>query len=102
MHPHNPSGWMIISFDIHSFLLKSDCIGSAFNATGTMQCPNCRAVENGVWRLFGSCIHETDRSTDDSDDDDDVDPVEMVIARAYVIYIIYLPVLHVFLSFHKF
>lgn len=31
----------------HHFHL--DCIGSAFNAKGTMQCPNCRQVENGQW-----------------------------------------------------
>jgi len=27
----------------------ADCIGSAFNAKGMMQCPNCRAVEDGQW-----------------------------------------------------
>ncbi|KAG6553093.1 hypothetical protein Mapa_005430 [Marchantia paleacea] len=31
----------------HQFHL--DCIGSAFNAKGAMQCPNCRHVENGHW-----------------------------------------------------
>jgi len=30
-------------------LVSSDCIGSAFNAKGIMQCPNCRTVENGNW-----------------------------------------------------
>ncbi|XP_008800817.2 E3 ubiquitin-protein ligase RFI2-like isoform X1 [Phoenix dactylifera] len=35
----------------HQFHL--DCIGSAFNAKGVMQCPNCRKVENGNW-LFAS------------------------------------------------
>ncbi|KAJ6834720.1 uncharacterized protein M6B38_333350 [Iris pallida] len=31
----------------HDFHL--DCIGSAFNAKGAMQCPNCRKVEKGRW-----------------------------------------------------
>ncbi|RAL52640.1 hypothetical protein DM860_007408 [Cuscuta australis] len=31
----------------HQFHL--DCIGSAFNAKGAMQCPNCRKVEKGQW-----------------------------------------------------
>ncbi|ERN06435.1 uncharacterized protein LOC18434631 [Amborella trichopoda] len=31
----------------HQFHL--DCIGSAFNAKGAMQCPNCRKVERGRW-----------------------------------------------------
>ncbi|XP_020580067.1 uncharacterized protein LOC110024438 [Phalaenopsis equestris] len=31
----------------HDFHL--DCIGSAFNAKGAMQCPNCRKVEKGQW-----------------------------------------------------
>lgn len=29
--------------------LFPDCIGSAFNARGAMQCPNCRDTENGEW-----------------------------------------------------
>ncbi|CAH8266309.1 unnamed protein product [Arabidopsis lyrata] len=31
----------------HEFHL--DCIGSAFNMKGAMQCPNCRNVEKGQW-----------------------------------------------------
>ena len=31
----------------HEFHL--DCIGSAFNAKGVMQCPNCRKIEKGNW-----------------------------------------------------
>lgn len=30
-----------------------DCIGSAFNAKGAMQCPNCRKIEKGRW-LYAS------------------------------------------------
>jgi hypothetical protein len=33
----------------------SDCIGSAFNAKGSMQCPNCRHVENGQWLYANGC-----------------------------------------------
>ncbi|XP_023747907.1 E3 ubiquitin-protein ligase RFI2 [Lactuca sativa] len=40
----------------HKFHL--DCIGSAFNSKGTMQCPNCRKVESGRW-LFADAISET-------------------------------------------
>lgn len=31
----------------HEFHL--DCIGSAFNVKGAMQCPNCRKIEKGQW-----------------------------------------------------
>ncbi|ESQ39419.1 hypothetical protein EUTSA_v10001505mg [Eutrema salsugineum] len=31
----------------HEFHL--DCIGSAFNMKGAMQCPNCRSVDKGQW-----------------------------------------------------
>ncbi|XP_073065949.1 E3 ubiquitin-protein ligase RFI2-like isoform X2 [Primulina eburnea] len=29
--------------------LSEDCIGSAFNIKGAMQCPNCRKIEKGQW-----------------------------------------------------
>ena len=35
------------------FYHGTDCIGSAFNVKGTMQCPNCRAIEKGQW-LYSS------------------------------------------------
>ncbi|KAL9681750.1 hypothetical protein QQ045_013538 [Rhodiola kirilowii] len=35
----------------HQFHL--DCIGSAFNVKGAMQCPNCRKIEKGQW-LYAS------------------------------------------------
>lgn len=38
----------------HEFHL--DCIGSAFNAKGAMQCPNCRKIEKGRW-LYASGRH---------------------------------------------
>ncbi|MQL90659.1 hypothetical protein Taro_023258, partial [Colocasia esculenta] len=35
--------------EFHLASLQIDCIGSAFNAKGVMQCPNCRKVEKGRW-----------------------------------------------------
>ncbi|CAN1161488.1 E3 ubiquitin-protein ligase RFI2 [Linum perenne] len=34
-------------------LFHLDCIGSAFNIKGVMQCPNCRKIEKGQW-LFAN------------------------------------------------
>lgn len=45
------------------------CIGSAFNVTGIMQCPNCREVENGVWMRFE--INDNDEITDEDEWPDD-------------------------------
>ncbi|XP_024966871.1 E3 ubiquitin-protein ligase RFI2 [Cynara cardunculus var. scolymus] len=39
----------------HKFHL--DCIGSAFNSKGTMQCPNCRKVESGRWLFADGSAH---------------------------------------------
>lgn len=38
----------------HQFHL--DCIGSAFNVKGVMECPNCREVEKGCW-LYANGPH---------------------------------------------
>ncbi|KAK9933788.1 hypothetical protein M0R45_020964 [Rubus argutus] len=49
-----------------------DCIGSAFNAKGAMECPICRVNENGVWRRnFGSPTPEQNVA-DEADQDVDV------------------------------
>ncbi|XP_074358201.1 E3 ubiquitin-protein ligase RFI2-like isoform X1 [Apium graveolens] len=32
-----------------SHVFHLDCIGSAFNVKGAMQCPNCRKIEKGQW-----------------------------------------------------
>ncbi|XP_074320921.1 E3 ubiquitin-protein ligase RFI2-like [Silene latifolia] len=42
----------------HEFHL--DCIGSAFNIKGAMQCPNCRKIEKGQWLYATSCRSFTD------------------------------------------
>ncbi|XP_021281064.1 uncharacterized protein LOC110414288 isoform X1 [Herrania umbratica] len=54
----------------HEFHL--DCIGSAFNMKGAMQCPNCRKVEKGQW-LFanGSSRSLPELSMEDWNLDDD-------------------------------
>ncbi|XXG54097.1 hypothetical protein AAC387_Pa03g2063 [Persea americana] len=55
----------------HEFHL--DCIGSAFNAKGAMQCPNCRKVEKGQW-LYASGHHRsiTEFSMEDWTYDEDL------------------------------
>ncbi|KAJ4834077.1 hypothetical protein Tsubulata_016275 [Turnera subulata] len=49
-----------------SHMFHLDCIGSAFNAAGIMQCPNCRVVENGEWRRF-----DNDQGPEADDEEDD-------------------------------
>ncbi|XWS76565.1 hypothetical protein CRYUN_Cryun01aG0187300 [Craigia yunnanensis] len=59
----------------HEFHL--DCIGSAFNIKGAMQCPNCRKVEKGQW-LYANCSTRSlpELSMEDWNlDDDYYDPV---------------------------
>lgn len=46
----------------HEFHL--DCIGSAFNAKGAMQCPNCRKVEKGRWLYANGLRPYTDFDLD--------------------------------------
>ncbi|XP_077250121.1 E3 ubiquitin-protein ligase IPI1-like [Tasmannia lanceolata] len=47
----------------HEFHL--DCIGSAFNAKGAMQCPNCRKVEKGQWLFANECRSFTEFNVDE-------------------------------------
>ncbi|KAJ7530083.1 hypothetical protein O6H91_15G078400 [Diphasiastrum complanatum] len=53
----------------HHFHL--DCIGSAFNAKGLMQCPNCRRVEEGQWLYANGCRHFEDYTVDGLSYEDD-------------------------------
>lgn len=46
----------------HEFHL--DCIGSAFNAKGAMQCPNCRKIEKGRWLYANGLCPSTDFDLD--------------------------------------
>ncbi|KAK4778576.1 hypothetical protein SAY86_006104 [Trapa natans] len=55
----------------HQFHL-ADCIGSAFNVKGAMQCPNCRKVEKGQW-LYANDFHSLpDFGMDEWTYDDDI------------------------------
>lgn len=46
---------MIFNDKLSSLIVMyyTDCIGSAFNMKGAMQCPNCRKIERGRW-LFAN------------------------------------------------
>uniref|UniRef100_A0A7C9CFJ5 RING-type domain-containing protein n=1 Tax=Opuntia streptacantha TaxID=393608 RepID=A0A7C9CFJ5_OPUST len=53
----------------HEFHL--DCIGSAFNVKGMMQCPNCRKIEKGRWLYAsGPTNSSPELSTNDGGNDD--------------------------------
>lgn len=52
--------------------LSSDCIGSAFNSKGAMQCPNCRKIEKGQWLYSNGCRSFPEFSMDDWTHDEDL------------------------------
>ncbi|XP_016461542.2 E3 ubiquitin-protein ligase RFI2 isoform X1 [Nicotiana tabacum] len=54
----------------HRFHL--DCIGSAFNIKGQMQCPNCRKIEKGQWLYAGGCRPLPEFNMDDWAHDEDL------------------------------
>ncbi|MCD7455827.1 E3 ubiquitin-protein ligase rfi2 [Datura stramonium] len=54
----------------HQFHL--DCIGSAFNIKGQMQCPNCRKGEKGQWLYASGCRPLPDFNMDDWAHDEDL------------------------------
>ncbi|KAK7258915.1 hypothetical protein RIF29_24504 [Crotalaria pallida] len=54
----------------HQFHL--DCIGSAFNVKGAMQCPNCRKIEKGQWLYANGCRSYPEFSMDDWTHDEDL------------------------------
>ncbi|KAK3140685.1 hypothetical protein QOZ80_5AG0404310 [Eleusine coracana subsp. coracana] len=54
----------------HEFHL--DCIGSAFNAKGIMQCPNCRKVEKGNWLYANGSRPVQDVNMDEWAHDEDL------------------------------
>ncbi|XP_062210422.1 E3 ubiquitin-protein ligase IPI1-like [Phragmites australis] len=54
----------------HEFHL--DCIGSAFNAKGIMQCPNCRKIEIGNWLYANGFRSSQDVNNDDWGYDEDL------------------------------
>ncbi|XP_031269504.1 E3 ubiquitin-protein ligase RFI2-like [Pistacia vera] len=54
----------------HQFHL--DCIGSAFNVKGAMQCPNCRKIEKGQWLYANGCRSFPEFTMDDWTHDEDL------------------------------
>ncbi|KAK7392033.1 hypothetical protein VNO78_20459 [Psophocarpus tetragonolobus] len=54
----------------HQFHL--DCIGSAFNIKGAMQCPNCRKIEKGQWLYANGCRSYPEFSMDEWTHDEDL------------------------------
>ncbi|KAG6437472.1 hypothetical protein SASPL_102389 [Salvia splendens] len=54
----------------HQFHL--DCIGSAFNSKGAMQCPNCRKIEKGQWLYANGSRPLPEFSMDDWAHDEDL------------------------------
>ncbi|XP_057439344.1 E3 ubiquitin-protein ligase RFI2 [Lotus japonicus] len=54
----------------HQFHL--DCIGSAFNMKGAMQCPNCRKVEKGQWLYANGSRSYPEFSMEDWTHDEDL------------------------------
>ncbi|KAJ4896983.1 Uncharacterized protein Rs2_23777 [Raphanus sativus] len=70
----------------HKFHL--DCIGSAFNAKGFMQCPNCMQIEPGQWRFANDPplpnISEGDWITEEEDDDANSDRAQQSPVAASV------------------
>lgn len=72
----------MLVYAYHSYaglwLCSSDCIGSAFNVKGVMECPNCREIENGEWRYYVS--RSPDRELDLSEDEMDYEdsPIEFL------------------------
>ncbi|KAF0926485.1 hypothetical protein E2562_025325 [Oryza meyeriana var. granulata] len=49
-----------------------DCIGSAFNAKGIMQCPNCRKIEKGNWLYANGSRTTQDVNMDEWAHDEDL------------------------------
>ncbi|XP_039029666.1 E3 ubiquitin-protein ligase RFI2-like [Hibiscus syriacus] len=54
----------------HRFHL--DCIGSAFNIKGAMQCPNCRKIEKGQWLYANGGRPYPEFNVDDWTHDEDL------------------------------
>ena len=53
-------------------IFGTDCIGSAFNVKGVMQCPNCRKVEKGQWLYADGHRPYPELNIDDLVNDDEV------------------------------
>lgn len=72
-------------------MVLTDCIGSAFNVKGAMQCPNCRKTEKGQWLYAHGSRTLPEFNMDDWAHDDelyDLSYSEMVNVENLVIYTI--------------
>lgn len=50
------------------FPLCTDCLGTAYNAKGFMECPNCRNIEEGQWRFANGRFHAEDMIDDEEEE----------------------------------
>ena len=74
----------LFSFSFYTFfIIFPDCIGSEFNVKGAMQCPNCRATEDGQWLFVDDDI---DESIQDEDEEEEEEAVEMVKIEAFILF----------------
>ncbi|KAB5529262.1 hypothetical protein DKX38_019343 [Salix brachista] len=53
-------------------MIRQDCIDSAFNVKGAMQCPNCRKIEKGQWLYANGCRSLPEFSMEDWAHDEDL------------------------------
>jgi hypothetical protein len=77
---------LLFLIDVYSSF-SSDCIGSAFNVKGAMECPNCREIENGVWRHFEN---QTPEIIYEETFDEDAEEFEMVKMRSSLVCVFYI------------
>lgn len=69
-----PVRWLGFVSHIVCFCVNknTDCIGSAFNVKGAMQCPNCRKIEKGQWLYANGSRPLPEFSMDDWAHDEDL------------------------------
>lgn len=70
-----------------------DCIGSAFNIKGAMQCPNCRKIEKGQWLYANGCRTFPEFNMDEWAHDEDLYDLsysEMVMVYKLLLLLSYL------------
>lgn len=73
-------------------MICTDCIGSAFNNKGVMQCPNCEKIEEGQWLYANGSRPLPEFSMDDWAYDEDLYGLsysEMVIGTHILILYVF-------------
>ncbi|KAG8052279.1 hypothetical protein GUJ93_ZPchr0001g32496 [Zizania palustris] len=72
-----------INDSFRSLKWEEDCIGSAFNAKGVMQCPNCRKIEKGNWLYANGSRPSQDVIIDEwANDEDYYDASQLEASRS--------------------